>query len=147
MTLDRMHLERVLRINGLSATAADEEIRSVLLSARYREEEITAALSVLKGGATVATAGASDATNKLFRSDETLNSQDISRLLGIEVNVSQHQPAANKSSSQSAQTLFGQLLIISGAIVLGLVGTVVAMYVLKFGIFHPTAALLIFTDF
>ena len=72
--LDRTHLERVLKINGVSPTAADEEIRAVLLSARYRDDEVNMALLVLRENVDTKAARV-DSLQKLMRSDQLLSAK------------------------------------------------------------------------
>ncbi len=137
--LDRTHLERVLKINGVTPTAADEEIRAVLLSAHYREDEVDTALMVLRENVDTKVARV-DSLHKLMRTDQLLSAKEISSLLGIEVSV----PAIHrtKAPSPSAEVSVAQrLLIVILSVVIALMGLGFAMYVLKFGVFHATAAI------
>ncbi len=137
--LDRTHLERVLKINGVSPTAADEEIRAVLLSARYRDDEVSMALLVLREN--VDTKGTRvDSLQKIMRSDQMLSAKEISSLLGIEVSV----PAIGRPKEQPApaSVLIGQRLAIAIlSLLIALIGIGLAMYVEEFGVFHASAAI------
>ena len=46
--LQKKDIETILKINGVSAVAPDEEIRTVLLSARYNNDEVDTAIMVLR---------------------------------------------------------------------------------------------------
>ena len=138
--LDRTHLERVLKINGVSPTADDEEIRAVLLSARYRDDEVSMALLVLRENVnTIATRV--DGLQKLMRSDQSLSAKEISSLLGIEVLV----PTISRPKEQpaSASVSIGQHLAIATlSLLIALIGIGLAMYVEEFGVFHASAAIM-----
>ena len=84
--LQKSHLERVLKINGVSPTASDEVIRELLISARYSENEIESALTVLREN-TVTHDSTLESSHKIFRGDSSLNPQEILKLLGIDVDL------------------------------------------------------------
>ena len=46
--IERKHIEQLLKLNGLAPTSHDEEIKSVLLSARYKEDEVDTAILILR---------------------------------------------------------------------------------------------------
>lgn len=138
--LDRKHLERVLKINGVSPTAADEEIRAVLLSAHYRADEVDMALMVLRENITTKTTRV-DSLHKLVRTDDSLSAKEISKLLGIEVSV----PTLGRPRQQVAKTtttMTERVVVAVLSVVIALIGLGLAMYVLEFGVFHATAAIL-----
>jgi hypothetical protein len=138
--LDRTHLERVLKINGVSPTAADEEIRAVLLSARYRDDEVNMALLVLRENVETKTTRV-DSLHKLIRTDQLLTAKEISTLLGIEVSV----PTMGRRKEQPEATsgAAGQRLAIAVlSVVLALIGLGLAMYIQEFGVFHASAAIM-----
>jgi hypothetical protein len=133
--LQKSDIEAILKINGVSAGAPDEEIRSVLLSARYNNDEVDTAIMVLREN-TVTHQTRVDGLHKIFRSDESLKPAEISSLLGIEVevkDVSAHRRSRRQLST--AQTVFLTAL----TIFLAVAGVMIAMYVNQVGLFHPTA--------
>lgn len=137
--LDRKHLERVLKINGVSPTAADEEIRAVLLSAHYRDDEVDMALMVLREN-TETKATRVDSLHKLMHTDQTLSAKEISRLLGIEVVVpTMGRPRQMRPGEHSSLAQRTAVAILS--VVVALIGIGLAMYILEFGVFHATAAI------
>ncbi len=134
---DRKHIERLLAINGVLPTASDDEIREALFGAHYREDEATLALAVLRESSVVSQK--SDGAEKLVHTDGVLNPKEISALLGIDVSVkplSRPDTRREQVSLSSAHHLVIWLLAIAAS----LTGVVLAMYLLEFGIFHPTTA-------
>lgn len=134
--LQKKDIETILKINGVSVGAPDEEIRSVLLSARYNDDDIDTAIMVLREN-TKTHQTRVDGLHKIFRSDEGLKPAEISALLGIEVEVDEVTIDRNKNREMSyIQTTIVTLL----AVGLALAGVFTAMYVYKVGAFHPTAS-------
>lgn len=137
--LDRKHIERVLKINGVMPTAQDEEIRSVLLNAHYRDDEVTAALTLLHTSGDAAPEIAPNSLNTIMRSDRNLNAKEISKLLGIDIVLP---TAASRSTKVSERTLsLGHHIVIwSLAVLIAALGIGLSMYALEFGLFHPATA-------
>jgi hypothetical protein len=84
--IEKRNIEAFLRINGIPPTAKDEEIRSVLISARWNKNEVDTALMVLKENIKNQTTHV-DTLHKVFNSDNRLTSAEISSLLGIDVDI------------------------------------------------------------
>jgi len=105
--ISREHIESILRINGVSTTSNDDEIRSVLLSARYDNDEVDTAIMVLRQDP-VTRKTRVDGLHKVFHTNDALNSHEISDLLGIDVNMSHF-----SSSGTNTQAInFLQILMI-----------------------------------
>ena len=85
--IDKLSLESFLRANGVQPTAKDEDIRSVLLSARWDNNEVDTALMVLRENRLNQETHV-DTLHKVFNTDSRLNASEISSLLGIDVAVS-----------------------------------------------------------
>lgn len=85
--IEKRSIETFLRVNGIPPTAKDEEIRSVLISARWNANEVDTALMVLKEN-TNSQETHVDTLHKVFNTDSRLNSAEISLLLGIDVQLS-----------------------------------------------------------
>ena len=98
------HIKKILEINGVASDAPDESIRSVLLSARYKKDEIDTAILVLREdeGAGVKVEG----LHKVFRTNDTLSPKEISQLLGIEVDASSFVKAPEVNGSPSRVQFF-----------------------------------------
>jgi hypothetical protein len=82
--IEKRNIEAFLRVNGVPPTAKDEEIRSVLLSARWNDNEVDTALMVLKENVKNQETHV-DTLHKVFNSDDRLTATEISSLLGIDV--------------------------------------------------------------
>lgn len=85
--IDKRNIEAFLKVNGIPPTAKDEEIRSVLISARWNQNEVDTALMVLREN-TKNQKSHVDTLHKIFNSDDRLSSAEISSLLGIDVHLS-----------------------------------------------------------
>jgi hypothetical protein len=136
--LQKKDIETILKINGVSIGAPDEEIRSVLLSARYNNDEVDTAIMVLRENILTHKTRV-DGLHKVFRSDQALNPSEISALLGIEVEVSDITQLKNRKREMS---ILQTTLVTFFAVGLAVIGVVLAMYVYQVGVFHPSVALL-----
>jgi hypothetical protein len=131
--MEKQDIETILKINGVSPEAPDEEIRSVLLSARYNKDEVDTAVMVLKEN-TKTHQTRVDGLHKVFRSDEALNPQEISALLGIEVEVKEiNLEKKNRREMSTIQGVFVGVV----ATIIAVSGVLFAMYVNHVGVFHP----------
>ncbi|MES2749517.1 MAG: hypothetical protein V4606_03930 [Patescibacteria group bacterium] len=132
--IEKRNVEAFLKVNGIPPTAKDEEIRSVLLSARWNNNEVDTALMVLKEN-TVNKETHVDTLHKVFNSDDRLSSAEITKLLGIEVNLSDHSfTERNKQQTLNHSSLI--TLILSVIIALSSIGYL--MYKEQAGFFHGT---------
>lgn len=132
--INRRQIESILKVNGVAATSPDEEIRSVLLSARYNKDEVDTAIMVLReNGVTNKTRV--DGLHRVFRTNDTLSPHEISSLLGIEVDVPEALDVENKSQTISgSQHVMVWILSTLSA----LCAVLLYMYLNKFGLFHPS---------
>lgn len=134
--MQKSDIEKILKINGVSASAPDEEIRSVLLSARYKNEEVDTAIMVLRENVKTHQTRV-DGLHKVFRSDEALNPSEISALLGIEVEVDD----VIMRRRRNREMTFLQVVFVSiFATALALAGITFAMYINHVGPFHPSVS-------
>ncbi len=130
---DKKHIESILKVNGLGSSAPDEEIRSVLISARFDDDEVDAALVVLREN-TKTSETRVDSLHKVFRTDEGLKPKEVSKLLGIDIKVTDHIAQSHKKRHLSYLELS---LLILVAILLATVLMLLYMYAHKMGVFHP----------
>lgn len=131
--IDRQHVETLLRIQGVTPTSPDEEIRSVLMSAKFKDDEIDTAITVLRENVTDKTFKV-DGLHKIFRSEEGLKSQEISSLLGIDINVDELE--INNSHRRNLGT--SQYITIAVlSIIVAAICVVFVMYQNQMGPFHP----------
>lgn len=136
--IDRKHIESILKINGLGNTAPDEQIRSVLLSARFNKDEVDAALMVLREN-TKTNATRVDGLHKVFRTDETLKANEISQLLGIEVHVEEKIEAGINARRY---TLFQVIILWFISIIIATTAVLFYMYSNEMGVFHPSSPMM-----
>jgi hypothetical protein len=135
--IDKHHVEELLRLNGVQATAPDEEIKSVLISARWHEKDVETALLVLRENK-LSHETHVERLSKVFVSDEGLRPELISSLLGVDVDVSHlehrgltHKPRRSVSFVQALQICFFSTI-------LSCLFLVSAMWYFDMGLFHFT---------
>lgn len=136
--MKRDQIESVLKINGVQPTSPDEQIRSVLLSARYSKDEVDTAIMVLREN-TKTNKTRVDGLHKVFRSNEGLRPDEISQLLGIEVNLSERVQARDDGKDFSR---FQNVIIWTLSLALAILGLAFYMYIYKIGLFHPSTGIL-----
>lgn len=132
--IDRSQVETLLRIHGVSPTSPDEEIRSILLSAQYNNDEVNGALMVLRENKDNRTSRI-DGLHKLYRTDKSLLPGEVSALLGIEVEVSEVEVKNHRVRTTSGAQNF---IMLAFALILAVGGLMYAMYSHGSGPFHPT---------
>lgn len=132
--ISRDHIETILKINGVSPGSPDEQIRSVLLSARYTKDEVDTAIMVLRED-TKTNQTRVDGLHKVFRTSESLDASEISHLLGIDVSIEDRIAERNK---RHTFTIFQHIVVWSLSIALAVLSIVFYMYVYKVGVFHPS---------
>jgi preprotein translocase subunit SecG len=132
--IKRSQIEKILRVNGVSTSSPDEHIRSVLLSARFNKDEVDTAIMVLRENKTTKQIRV-DGLHKVFRTDEALRPNEISELLGIEVDASTfYRPQNNVGTLAGIQYVTVWLFSVFFAVV-----TVLSiMYMNEVGPFHPS---------
>lgn len=131
--ISREQVESVLKINGMTPASPDEHIRSVLLSARYNKDEVDTALMVLREDLRTKETRV-DGLHKIFRSDEALKPQEISKLLGIEVDASKF---VERKEQPVTSHLFVQYLIVTFcSVAIAAFGIVFYMYINQVGLFY-----------
>lgn len=135
----RKHVETLLRINGYDITSSDDEIRSVLVSARYTEKDVETVITMLRGKISSEINKNNDGLHKVFRTNEGLKPHEIAKLLNIEVPVKLSSVDTNKNTISPKKAL--QELAITSAIMIGVACVLLlgAMFYYKIGLFHPIA--------
>lgn len=132
--INRNHIEQILRINGMSPSEPDDVIRSVLLSARYNNDEVDTALLVLREDAETKRIRV-EGLHKVFRTNDSLEPREISELLGIDVNVNHFQPEGVGVNRVGMTTFFSVWMF---SVLLASVGVLLFMHMNSVGIFHPS---------
>ena len=130
----RDQIEKILKINGVAPTSPDEQIRSVLLSARYNTDEVDMALMVLREDLKTRQTKV-DGLHKVFRTSEALQPSEVSALLGIDISVDtaiEQRKIARRLST--IQVMIVWLMSVAVAVS----GIMFYMYMQKIGVFHPS---------
>ena len=133
--IDRKHIEHILKLNGISPTAPEEEIRSVLISAKWDHDEVETALTVLRENPKTKDSRV-DTLRNVFQNDARLSPEAIESLLGIDVEMTSEDIQVRQS--RRGQISFWQVMVIvfyGSLLAFGSILTV--MYVQQFGPFHP----------
>lgn len=140
--IQKTHLENFLRINGIPPTAADEEIRTALISAKWQNDDVEVALMVLKGHTREEDFKVVSA-RRLLHSDSRIEPEQLSELLGIEIkgrdgHVTEYY---SKYVTEERPDSHG-ILIILGGLVIAAVTLLAGMYLFQVGPFHVPESLL-----
>ena len=134
--INKEHVENILKLNGIHPTAKDEEIKSILLSARFNNDEVDAAIMVLRENTKTCKTKV-DGLHKVFRTDQMLNPEEISSLLGIDVDLTERVEVGSRARRI---TTVSQMFLFLVSMILALVAIIMYMYISNMGIFHPTSA-------
>jgi len=131
----RPHIEKMLRVNGIEPTASDEVIKSVLLSAQWHEDDVEAAILVLRENINDHQTRV-DSLHKVFRSDDRLRPETISSLLGIEMGVTSAEIAVRRNRARGEMTPALMAQIALGSLILSLIFVLSSMWYLQMGFFQ-----------
>jgi hypothetical protein len=137
--MKREQIESVLKVNGVEATSPDEHIRSVLLSARYSKDEVDTAIMVLRENVKTNKTRV-DGLHKVFRTNEGLRPDEISQLLGIDVDLNERVLYDDVDVKHASR--MQNLIIYFLSFALAVLGLAFYMYIYRVGIFHPSTGLL-----
>ncbi len=132
--IEKKQVESILKANGIPPTAPDEEIRSILISARWDNNDVDTALMVLKENRD-SKATHVDTLHRVFHSDERLTPSDISSLLGVKVSLNDddiEKVEVKRRKIERAQTMVALTLALS----IVLLGLTYLMYVEEAGVFY-----------
>ena len=132
---ERRHIEELLRVNGVPLSSPDEEIKSVLISARWHEKDVETAMLVLREN-TASHESHVDTLQKMFRSDSALSSETISALLGVDVNVETGSIDTRSQNKNRSLTFVQGIQIAVLSAVLSSTCVLGAMWHIHAGLFH-----------
>lgn len=137
---DKDRVQKILKINGLSNTSSDEDIRSVLLYAKC--ENVENAITALRDATTspnddICGLQKADAKCNILLADKRLTPEVIKSLLGIDMRVSfeeidQARAARRSVSPVQMLGIFGWSVLCAALTVFGL------MWYYQIGLFHPS---------
>ncbi len=139
--IQRAHIENFLKLNGVDMSSPDEEIKSVLLSARWHKDDVETALLVLREN-TQNHETHVESLHRVFRSDERLKPETISALLGIDVDIPQDEVNPNSFMRRYHIMSPSQMMQIGlVSLSVSVIFVMASMWYLEMGIFHPTVIL------
>lgn len=134
---ERQQIEKMLVAHGINPTAADEEIRAVLVSAEWHEDDIEAAIYVLRDN-NHNNQSHVDALHQVFRTDERMRPETIKALLGIDIDINSRDVIKHKRHARGKLALSQIINISLTSIALAVVCLLLAMWYMKVGFFHYT---------
>jgi len=134
--IDKNHIKTILKINGIAPTAPNEEIRTILLSAQFSNDEVETALTVLRENVDTNETRI-EGLHKVFRSDKGLKSGEISALLGIDVNI---QSAHIATADNKSFAVIYYIILWALSVAIALIAIILYMHANEFGLFHQTSA-------
>ena len=131
----REDVEQMLAVNGVPPTAPDEQIKQLLIDARWNKNDVDTAITVLRENQTTHKQRV-DKLHKIFYSDDRLQPETVSALLGIETHFKPHDtehPSRRPRSSLTAGQII-RILIVS--IALSLLLLLFMMWYMQTGLFY-----------
>jgi hypothetical protein len=135
---ERSQIEKLLSLNGVNMKASDDEIKSVLMSARWNKDDVEAAILILRENKFTHQTHV-DSLHRVFRTDDRLRPETVSSLLGIEMKVSSRDINKNGEYRHGTPVPLAQIAsIVVIALVVSVVFIMSAMWYLEMGIFHQT---------
>lgn len=133
----REYIEKLLSLNGVSIDSSDDEIKSVLLSARWHKDDVEAAVLVLRENTKTHETHV-DSLHKIYRSDERMRPETVSALLGVEMNISGEDITKKRRRVSRGLGPAQMLSITLISLALSLIFVFSAMWYLQTGLFHTT---------
>lgn len=122
--IDRSHIEKILKLNGLGPESPDEEIKQLLISARWHENDVETALIILRKNP-------HENTNKIggvqdvLRTEAKIAPETLNAILGIDVEVSnvteQHHAALERAYYKQILTLIALSVLFASLFLLSVI--------------------------
>ena len=135
--LQRHYIEQLLKMNGVSIDNSDDEIKAVLVNARWHQNDIQAAVLVFREDA-ANPATHEDSIHAVFRSDERLRPETISALLGIDSHITSKDIENYNRRAKGRMQPSQILLVACMALSLSVIFVCASMFYLEMGLFHKT---------
>lgn len=139
--IQKAHLENFLRINGIPPTADDEEIRTALISARWKDDDVEVALMVLKGHTSEEDFKIVSA-RRLLHTDSRIAPEQLSELLGIQIKNHDGHVTEYYSKYVTETEESHTVLVVVSALVIAAITILAGMYLFQVGPFHVPETLL-----
>ncbi len=135
--LDFDQIQTILEIHGKSLHSSKEEVRTILLSAGCDETEIQKILFLCPAEPDKKKTR-TEGLHRLFRTDVSLSSSEISALLGINVRITEPPKHVAVTKKKPAYCQMVAVSVIT--ILLAIVGLIFGMYAAEIGPFHKTVS-------
>jgi len=135
--IDPNQIETILRMNGASPASDEEQIRSVLLSARYDANDVDTAIMVLRNNVQNGQSRV-DGLHRVFRTDEALRPEEINNLLGINIDINTQITQTRHSSAVSGPHF---LIVWLFSVLLATSAMIGYMYLADIGMFYTPPSL------
>lgn len=137
---ERTQIEKILESHGVTPTAPDEEIKAVLIAAKWNKEDVDTAIYVLRDSPEKQDPHV-DALHKLYRTDERLKPETVKALLGIDMEMTSDDIVVSDKRARGGITIKQMLHIAVVSALLGVILLIGAMLTMQVGIFHQTLSL------
>lgn len=134
LKMNKNQLTAVLKINGYDLHSTDDDIRAVLLGAKYTESEVEKALVILRQ-TNVANVVRADGLHTVFYTDTHLKPSEISGLLGIEVDLDFNNTHIGRDRGVGF-SFIEVLIIVTFSMLVAVVGSFLYMYLNEVGLYH-----------
>lgn len=130
------HIENFLRINGVSTSAPEEEIRGALVAARWHERDVDAAIMVLRGEAENPDLTVTS-IHSVLHPEKPVAPETISALLGVSHTIKQNERRPRFDVPVYREyTLPTWVIILLLASVVAVAVALFTMYILTIGPFY-----------
>lgn len=133
----REHIENLLKLNGVSVSDSEDQIKSILISAQWHEDDVETAMLVLRENKSDHKTNVSS-LHKVFRSDKSMAPEAVSSLLGINMNITSNDIEVSRRRSKRDLSFAQMVLIFGFSIILSVAFIYVGMWYMKVGFFHQT---------
>ena len=134
---DRDQIEKLLKLNGVDASSPDEEIKSVLLSARWHNDDIDTVFLVLRENKHSGDTH-TDSIRRTFTAGDQLRPETISSLLGIDMDISPDKLSLERKRMKGDLTAGLVVHMVLVSLALSLIFVLSSMWYLEMGLFHYT---------
>lgn len=131
--INKSQTEQILRLNGLTSEATPEEVRTVLVRARWHKDDVEAAIEALHRKPDKVSVEHNPKTS-IMNSDHRIAPETLNAVLGIDVELTQirHKDIADQNWFLKKQILSLVLITLLGSVLF----LITVMWQLKIGLFE-----------
>ncbi|MFT5037297.1 MAG: hypothetical protein ACI9VM_000876 [Candidatus Azotimanducaceae bacterium] len=134
--INRRYIEQLLKLNGLKPDSPDDEIKSVLVSARWHENDVETALVVLRENSGNQEQHI-DTFHKTFNSDTQFSPDTLNAILGIDIEIE----SITSSRKDELKRTYKMQLVSIAALSIGIAMFFLffVMWYMKVGVFYASS--------